>query len=273
MYYKVIIPILSIMILANGCASSGTSEVNSAFETSSLKETVKTLGAPVKTESEAEPGSMAVSSYSKSNENELSATVLDEYTRLFETQEYKDAYAYVARLNNMSKVDYSYDLIYVDDDDIPELVIDNPDYYVSMYSYKDGHVACYMDHWPYGAGGNCGYTYVPRKNIIFNSNYDYAGLIEYVTYGSIRENGTLETDYEAKYLYFNDVDGDGKPSSSEEDMMSADDYRLYEASYYNYTDQDMTDDEIKARIEKLDKYSFEGINGSLDYEELIKKLQ
>lgn len=185
---------------------------------------------------------------------------------------YKDAYAYVTRLNNMSNENYTYDLIYVDDDDIPELVIDAPGYYVSFYSYKDGYVTCTMDHWPYGAMGNVGYTYVPRKNIIFNSNYDHAGLIEYVTYGSIREDGTLGADYEAEYLYFDDVDGDGSPSS-EEDMAATDDCHLYEAIYYNNTDQDMTDDEIKAQIEKLDKYKYEELNGSMSYDELLKKLQ
>lgn len=186
---------------------------------------------------------------------------------------YKDAYAYVARLNNMSNENYTYELIYVNDDDIPELVIDNLGYYVSMYSYKDGYVSCYMDHWPYGAMGNVGYTYVPRKNIIFNSNYDHAGLIEYVTYGSMREDGTLGTDYEAEYLYFNDVDGDGSPSSGEYWDEVDDDYHLYDAFYYNNTDQDMTDDEIKAKIKKLDKYKYEELNGAMSYDELLKKLQ
>ena len=40
-----------------------------------------------------------------------------------------------------------YNLIYFNDDDIPELVVGVNGYYTSLYTYSDGKVYTLMDHW------------------------------------------------------------------------------------------------------------------------------
>ena len=51
---------------------------------------------------------------------------------------YKDAYAHIAGLYNMSADKFAYGLIDADGDDVPELVIDDPGYHVSLYSFENG---------------------------------------------------------------------------------------------------------------------------------------
>ena len=83
---------------------------------------------------------------------------------------YQEAYSQIAKLFNMSGENYTYGLIDADGDDIPELVIDNPGYYTSLFTYENGHAHCLMNGWAYGAGGNTGYTYAKGKGVYFNLN-------------------------------------------------------------------------------------------------------
>ena len=89
-----------------------------------------------------------------------------------------------------------YDLIYLNDDDIPELVAGMTGYYASMYSYFAGELYTIMDYWPYGAMGNTGYDYIPKGNLIRNYNSDLAGAIVYETYYYLDENFELQSYYD-----------------------------------------------------------------------------
>lgn len=183
---------------------------------------------------------------------------------------YESAYEQVAKLYNLGSEDVTYDLIYVDDDDIPELVAGKNGYYVSLYTFKDGHVHCHMHHWTYGAMGNAGYYYSPGKNLFKNTNHDYAGAIEYDSFSSTRENDQIEADYSARYTWFNDADGDGTPS--DEELATLDYNTPFSEAYWNYTDKDMTNDEIKAEMERLGSYEFKELAGNMSYEELCGAL-
>lgn len=98
--------------------------------------------------------------------------------------------------------EYGFNLIYINDDDIPELVIDLFGYYVSVYTYADGEVYCLMDRWGYGVMGNAGYEYIPRGNTVYNSNSDYAGALRWETYMYIENNTLVVSDDELYYQYF-----------------------------------------------------------------------
>lgn len=69
------------------------------------------------------------------------------------------------------------DLIYFNNDNIPDLVIGGDGYWVSVYMYENGTVYNPVEEWPYGAMGNTGYDYLEKKGLIFNHNSDYAGAI------------------------------------------------------------------------------------------------
>lgn len=183
---------------------------------------------------------------------------------------YESAYEQVAKLYNLGSEDVTYDLIYVDDDDIPELVAGKNGYYVSLYTFKDGHVHCHMHHWTYGAMGNAGYYYSPGKNLFKNTDHDYAGAIEYDSFSSTRENDQIEADYSARYTWFKDADGDGMPS--DEELATLDYNTPFSEAYWNYTDKDMTNDEIKAEMERLGSYEFKELAGNICYEELCGAL-
>ncbi len=183
---------------------------------------------------------------------------------------YKDAYAQVAKLSHLISEEVLYSLIDTDGDGIPELVADNPGYYTSLYTYEDGHARCLMNGWAYGAMGNTGYDYVPGKGIFYNHNNDYAGLVQYFNYMFKHEEGELKADYVVESLMFEDKDGDGSPS--EDEYTGSDELKVYEERYYNETGIEMTEDELRAKVDLLKSYEYESLGGDMDYAALLEAL-
>ena len=173
---------------------------------------------------------------------------------------WKDAYEWV--VGNLSKsVDYDdleYALIYFNDDDIPELVIDYPGYSVSMCSYRDGKLVYSINAWPYGAFGNSGYDYYEKGNLAIGAYTEDAGDIRYTIYYRMDDSGEVNCVYEEKCYYCYDIDGDGTISDDEEGQME----------YLCNTDEDLTQEEIKQRIDDLkDELSdnkLKGLNGEMN---------
>ena len=127
--------------------------------------------------------------------------------------------AYIDLVDSLAAEDDSlmFDLIYVNNDDIPELVAGNNGYWVNMYSYVGGEVKTYMDSWPYGAMGNAGYYYCPSANVIYNANADYAGAIRYETYMSMDDNGEIEPFMSGEISYIDEGKDPGDVDSYLED--------------------------------------------------------
>lgn len=133
-----------------------------------------------------------------------------------EFADYREAYPTVAKLKEMeSGGEYKYKLIYFDDDDVPELVADKPGYFVSMYTCHDGRIYTVMDEWGYGAGGNHGYDYCPRKSSVRNYDTDYAGLILWTGYWTLGDEYKLERVASIEYRNFIDANGNGIPDGDE----------------------------------------------------------
>lgn len=93
-----------------------------------------------------------------------------------------------------------FNLIYIDDDEIPELVIGDPGFWVSVYTVKDGELLTIMDEWGYGVAGNAGYTYLPKRSYIYNCNTDYAGGVLYESYMKV-EDGEINPDIDKRAEY------------------------------------------------------------------------
>lgn len=144
-----------------------------------------------------------------------------------EFADYREAYLAVAKLREMeSNGKYKYKLIYFDDDDVPELIADDPGYHVSLYTYRDGRIYPIMYEWGYGAMGNAGYEYCPRKSSVRNYNADYAGLILYTSYWTLGDGYMLDGVVSIETLNFDDVNGNGMPDGDEEVS-----YGYYNVSY------------------------------------------
>ena len=182
---------------------------------------------------------------------------------------WQEAYAQAAKAYRISNDRYLFDLIQADGDDIPELVIDYPGYGTSLFTFENGYARCLMNHWPYGAGGNSGYSYIPGMGEYYNGNADYAGAIYYETYMSKRDVGELGTDYWVKNINFNDLDGDGEPSEYE---LSVSGEYVWSAEYHNETAQEMTPDEVKAAVDQYNSYEMKSLTGVMDYDGLLAQL-
>ena len=127
----------------------------------------------------------------------------------------KDAYVQkIKEINNeYSDLNLKYGLVYIDEDDVPELIVDCELYWQSIYKLKNGKVVSIAENDPYGTHGSSGYSYIPRKNIFIRYATDYDGYgyeiydenmeMKYSVYGSFdghyeKDNGIeiTEEDFE-----------------------------------------------------------------------------
>lgn len=137
-----------------------------------------------------------------------------------EFESYKEAYLAVSRLcQAQDGTDARYDLIYFNEDDTPELAAGVPGYHTSLYTYDAGTVYALMDRWPYGAMGNAGYEYAPRKNSMRNYNSDFAGAIVYTSYFSMSPQYSMDTVAQIETFNFDDANGNGVPDEDEMDSV------------------------------------------------------
>lgn len=157
--------------------------------------------------------------------------------------------------------DYTYNLIYFDEDDTPELVTALP-CAINMYTYDSGKIYTLIDDWGFGAMGNPGYEYFPHKNVLRNYNADYAGAIVYETYLKITENKELDYYYKKSLTswLFDDKDGNGYPSDDE----------LVDEPLYYYGDKKITEEEYRSYIIEGE---YEYIEGKMSLEEILNELK
>lgn len=140
--------------------------------------------------------------------------------------DYREAYS--AKVTELSEADDSIQFALIDliDNGVPELVADNPGYYVSVYTWVDEEVVTLMDQWGYGAGGNNGYQYLPGQNVIRNYNMDYAGAVIYESYMEVNSDYEITSisDEELSIWRLKDTNNNG--------MIDEDDEYTDEPTYY-----------------------------------------
>jgi len=105
---------------------------------------------------------------------------------------------YVENGSSMDPAMITYNLVWINDDDVPELVVNTR--YLHIYTYDKGVVYTLANGWVSGAAGNHGYWYLPRKNLIYNHNSDYAGALAHESYFSIDDNYELKLDDTLRHL-------------------------------------------------------------------------
>lgn len=185
---------------------------------------------------------------------------------------YQEAYKAVSRLYELegwgNLGEREYDLIYIDGNEIPELVAGVTGFYVSLYTYDNdsGKVYTLMDDWGYGAMGNAGYEYLPGMNILRNYNSDFAGGIVYTTYMNMTQGDRpmIDVFVQIETHNFDDVNHNGVPDQSEEASMG-----YYSVSYIN--GEEVTAEEA-ASYDMGTLGEFEYIEGKMSFDELQSKL-
>lgn len=186
------------------------------------------------------------------------------------TENIEDTFAYAkayidairAYENAHSNFTCKYGLIYVDNDEIPELVAGDGEAIVSLYTYANGKVQTLFEDWAFGVGGNAGYMYLERGNVVSNIVSKMAEDTTYYKYWKIAENGVLEEYYDGtlKSTAFEDKDGDGIPSADE----------ILEEKKYFLGEKEMDAAEFESYIIKGD---FSYVAGNLSANTLISDLE
>lgn len=177
---------------------------------------------------------------------------------------------YMKILKKMHKEDskyynnsYTYDLIYFNNDSIPEFIVGIDGYWVSMYTYdkKKKKVYTVMDRWGYGAGGNPGYEYLPKKNTLLNYNSDHAGAERYVFCGKMKNHKIVDRNKKTLVMkQYIDKNHNGYP----------DDGEYTEKTYYYYGKKKVSKKRFNSYI-KSGKYKY--IIGRMSYKKMKKKLK
>lgn len=182
----------------------------------------------------------------------ISCFVFDGHTQVVqaatnkESKEWVKVYEKKIKKLNRENESYKYLLIYVNKDDIPELVVDNKkSSEMSMYTYGNGKMHLLMDHWLYGYGGAIEYEYLPKKNVIYFGSSSHGGLEQYDTYMMIKKNKLVE-----KYSLSSEYDGK-KTNYYYEDK------KISEKKYESY--------QIKGK--------YKAIHGKYSYKQIMKKLK
>lgn len=154
--------------------------------------------------------------------------------------------------------EYKYNLIYFNDDDIPELVI-HKIARMEMYTYSEGNVYLLLDG-PHGGMGINGYLYCPKMNSLKYDDADLAGAVRYTVYAKMNDDFELEATNEYVAYMFNDANDNYMPDDDEEfydepkffidgEEITEEEIKAFDVGEYEYISGDMTIDEIYAELE------------------------
>lgn len=145
--------------------------------------------------------------------------------------------------------------------DVPELVVDHSGYYISVFSWTDESLVPLMEDWPYGAGGNLGYEYLPGENVIRNRNNDQAGAIVYDAYRTVNEaNEVVDLYYETlNTRFYKDANGNGRIDENE----------YIEEPLYYYGEKEITEKEYASYQIPGD---YKSLSGDESAEEILFQL-
>ena len=198
---------------------------------------------------------------------EIETTCEEEITTTAQSQVMADyAQVYIDIINELeleSKLEYS--LIYLNEDDIPELVAGKTWYYVSVYTYVSGELYVIIDNWGYGIMGNHGYEYIPKKNVIRNYDSDLAGAIVNEFYGRVDENYEIQSYYDdiLSIWMFKDINDNYMPDEEEYDENDT-------KSYFYLGKKEITQEEYDSYVIKGDYALIVGYESA---SEIIAKLE
>lgn len=176
--------------------------------------------------------------------------------------DYRDAYRVIGSMYDMehgNNDELKFDLVYIDDDEIPELAAGLDGYYLSLYTFRDGRVYRLMDDWGYGIHGNPGYEYVPRRNSLRFYSTEYAGAILYTSYLNVNNQNELDMVTVMTYN-FDDANDNGVFDDNEMESLGN-----YSVSYI---------DEREISVEELTSFEqgeYMYIRGRLSLAELLEK--
>ena len=179
------------------------------------------------------------------------------------TQAYISVIAELQENWDLDRMDFG--LIYVNDDDIPELVFGPEGYWVSVYTWQDGQVYTVMDQEAYGTWGR-NYTYIPFQNTIKEYCYSYFDHDDNGYTRRLYENfyQMAETTYKLEYVYGLIVEDFVKYEADE-----AEAYVLFYVEP-DGTEREITEEEYNAYYVREEEYI--ELRGNSSTDEIINEL-
>lgn len=133
--------------------------------------------------------------------------------------------AYINIINSMENEGFEkelkYSLVYFDNDDIPELVVDLPDYWLTVCTFKDGEVVNIIgdeEYLVYGVSGLVGYDYSPKKAVITSSSHDNERY-GYTSYYELNEDGVITNSYTIQTIIFSEDESEIGKQKEEGDFI------------------------------------------------------
>lgn len=115
-----------------------------------------------------------------------------------------------------------YELILLNDDNIPELVAGEEDSWLNIYTYVDGKVVSTGNNnekqFVIGENGSQRIEYIPKAGIVYTIRSDYAGMINYYDFKVLNENNKFDKMYSKDLyeLHFDDINGNKIPDDGEQ---------------------------------------------------------
>lgn len=161
---------------------------------------------------------------------------------------------------------YKYSLIYCDDDNTPELVIDTGAR-VSIYTCENSTPRCIVKNehsakWKYGTSSLC---YAPKKALYFeNSNNSFGCILV----DSKTGDGYPFVTHSISNMHFYPKVGEVVPSEGADfpDPSTP-------ATFKDHTDASKSADQVEKDVAVMFGYEWQRVQGTMDYNTLIAKLQ
>ncbi len=160
---------------------------------------------------------------------------------------------------DMEYNELKFDFVYLDDDDIPELVVDEWGNWVGVYTYIDGQVHKILDdeYGPYTVH----YDYSPKTGILYMYYYSTLGKIDCISYYKLNGEYAMEEVYIVETHYYEDQNGN----------LLWDDGEGFDTPEIWYDGRQISQEEYNAL--PYSNYIFEEINGKMTALEAIEALQ
>ncbi|MBP3503165.1 MAG: hypothetical protein J6K42_06820 [Clostridia bacterium] len=169
-------------------------------------------------------------------------------TEIKKTAEYAKEYIKIIDDFKSECPDFKCDLIYFNNDSIPDLVIDSGA--ISLYMYENGTVYTLMDKESYATGGCKYYDYYEKKGVISNFGTSLAGLICGENFYILNSKKELEHTFSYSTR--------GADLGEDEKMKEQVENELNQYGGYKYKGQKITKDEFERRLKEY------GIEFSID---------
>lgn len=159
-----------------------------------------------------------------------------------------------------------YDLHFLDGDDVPELIIDYVGNALDIYTFKEGTAYKVADFITYGPHDTSGFKYVPYDNTIYICQLTCKDYRELINLGRI-ENDKVKWCYTRYSNFWNDLDHDDVPDEEEITDEALESFEP-EIFYSNYTDDELTDEQLKEEVDNLIELEYLPLHGTHTSEEI-----